>query len=151
MADSTTQAITWRADFATGVGIMDDQHRVLVKMLNEASTQLSDTSPLTEYESVVKGLLGYAGYHFQTEEKLMAEYGYEKNKAVPAAEHIKAHRGFAEKVVMTQDQLKAGKRIPKDDLVSFLTDWLTDHILHTDKELGAYLRDKMAQTAAGKT
>lgn len=151
MSETTVQAIAWRPDFATGVGIMDDQHRILVKMLNEANAQLSDTSPLTEFESVVKGLLSYAGYHFQTEEKLMAEHGYDKSKAAQAAEHIKAHRGFAEKVVMTQDQLKAGKRIAKKDLVEFLGNWLTHHILHTDKELGAFVRDKMTQAAAGKT
>ena len=144
------QQISWRQDFATGVAIMDDQHHELIKMLNAASTQLTDRSPLPDVARIVQGLLSYAGYHFQTEEKLMAEHGYEKQRALPAAEHIKAHRGFAEKVIAVKAQIDAGERIPKADLEAFLTNWLTDHILHTDKELGAFIRDQQVRAAAAK-
>ena len=150
MTTDTAQAIAWRPDFATGVAIMDDQHKVLIKMLNDANAQLTDSSPLKDFEKIVQGLLNYAGYHFKTEEDLMAEHGYNQARGAPAVEHIKQHKGFAEKVVATQEQIKAGKRIPKKDLVSFLTDWLSNHILHTDKELGAFLRDKLMQDATKK-
>ncbi|MFA7268589.1 MAG: bacteriohemerythrin [Sterolibacterium sp.] len=151
MNQAAAQPLTWRQDFATGVPIMDDQHRMLIKMLNEASTQLTDRSPLSDVARIVQGLLSYAGYHFQTEEKLMAEHGYEKLRAAAAAEHIKAHQGFAEKVVAVKAQIDAGQRIPKADLEAFLVNWLTDHILHTDKELGAFLRDQQNRAAATKT
>ncbi|MFA7280346.1 MAG: bacteriohemerythrin [Sterolibacterium sp.] len=134
--------LAWRPDFATGVAIIDDQHRELIKMLNQASTQLTDHSPLSDVARIVQGLLSYAGYHFQTEEKLMAEHGYAQHRAAPAAEHIRAHRAFAEKVVAVKAQIDAGQRIAKADLESFLSNWLTDHILHTDKELGAFIRDQ---------
>lgn len=151
MNQPAPQPLAWRQDFATGVAIMDDQHRALIKMLNEASTQLTDRSPLADVARIVQGLLSYAGYHFQTEEKLMAEHGYEKHRSMPAADHIKAHRAFAEKVIAVKAQIDAGQRIPKADLESFLTNWLTDHILHTDKELGAFIRDQQARAAAAKS
>lgn len=146
-----SQPLAWQKDFATGVAIIDDQHRMLIKMLNEAGTQLTDRSPLADVARIVQGLLSYAGYHFQTEEKLMAEHGYEKHRAAPAAAHIQAHRGFAEKVVAVKAQIDAGQRIPKADLEAFLANWLTDHILHTDKELGAFIRDQQNLAAAAKS
>ena len=150
MDKPATAQIAWREDFATGVAIMDDQHRALIRMLNEASTQLTDRSPLPEVARIVQGLLSYAGYHFQTEEKLMAENGYGQQRALPAAEHLKAHRSFADKVVAVKAQIDAGQRIPKADLESFLSNWLSDHILHTDKELGAFVRDQQNRAAAAK-
>ena len=151
MDQAATQPISWRPDFATGVAIIDDQHRALIKMLNEASTQLTDRSPLADVARIVQGLLSYAGYHFQTEEKLMAEHDYERHRATPAAEHIKAHRGFAEKVIAVKARIDAGQRVPKADLEAFLSNWLTDHILHTDKELGAFIRDQQNRAAAAKS
>lgn len=151
MANQMEQAVAWQPVFSTGVAVVDDQHRVLIRMLNEASEKLTDSSPLAEYDKIVQGLLNYAGYHFQTEEKLMAEHGYEQERAAAAAAHIQAHRGFAEKVTAVKGQIQAGKRIPKADLEKFLADWLIDHILHTDKEMGAFIRDKQMKAAASKS
>jgi len=147
MSRQAAQAIAWQPDFATGVAIIDDQHRILIKMLNQASLELTDYSPLADFERIVEGLLSYAGYHFQTEEKLMAEHGYAVGSAANAAEHIRQHRDFADKVVAVKAQVQAGQRIPKVDLESFLVGWLTDHILQTDKKFGAFIRDRQPGAA----
>lgn len=144
-------AITWRPEFATGVAIIDDQHRVLINMLNDASAKLTDRSPIEDFSRIVQGLLSYAGYHFQTEERLMAEYGYAAASAADAERHLSQHKAFAEKVVAVQAGLKAGQRIAKADLVDFLTQWLADHILNTDKRFGAFLCSVQAQGAAAKS
>ena len=150
MNNPSKQAIEWRPDFATGVAIIDDQHRILVKMLNQASLELSDHSPLTDLARIVQGLLSYAGYHFQTEEKLMVEHRYDTERAQSAAAHRRQHKDFADKVVAVQAQVQGGKRIPKAELEGFLSGWLTDHILHTDKEFGAFIRDQQNRGAAGR-
>ena len=139
MSNQLKPPIEWQPDFATGVAIIDDQHHVLIKMLNQASVELTDYSPLADLERIVQGLLSYAGYHFQTEEKLMAEHGYDKESAPNAAEHIRQHKDFAAKVVAVKAQVQAGQRIPKADLESFLANWLSDHILNTDRKLGAFI------------
>ena len=144
METKLEQPLVWNPDFSTGVAIIDDQHRVLINMLNEASGKLTDRSPLGDYERIVQGLLNYAGYHFGTEERLIGEHGYDKEVAAEAAGHIAQHKAFAEQVVAVQAQLKAGQRIKKADLVTFLKDWLIDHMLNTDKKLGAFIRNKSA-------
>lgn len=138
------QPMVWKPEFSTGVAIIDDQHRVLINMLNEATTKLTDRSPLEDFSTIVQGLLNYAGYHFGTEERLVSERGYDKEMAEEAALHIAQHRDFAEKVVAVQAQIASGQRIPKADLVGFLRDWLVNHILNTDKKLGSFICSKTA-------
>lgn len=146
---SQEQAFVWSQEFATGVPIIDDQHRVLIGMLNDASAKLTDQDPVDEYARIVTGLVSYAGYHFLTEERMIAEQGYDKERAAEADRHIAQHKAFTAKVTEVQQGLKAGQRIAKADLVKFLVDWLTDHILNTDKQFGAYLRDRQMR-GAGK-
>lgn len=147
MTEPAKQAISWQADFSTGVPIIDDQHRVLINMLNDANTKLDDYSPLKDYEHIVQGLLNYTVYHFQTEDNLMKQRGYEASHAAVADRHRLQHKELAEKVVAVHEQIKAGQRITKASLVSFLFNWLADHILHTDKELGTFLCDAQARPA----
>lgn len=134
-----TPAITWRSEFSTGVPIIDDQHKVLINMLNDASLKLTDRSPIEDFVRIVQGLLNYAGYHFQTEGKLMIDHGYGAACAADSELHLSQHQAFAEKVAAVQAGLKARQRIAKADLINFLTEWLANHILNTDKKLGAYL------------
>lgn len=150
MSNQQKPAIEWQPDFATGVAIIDDQHRVLIKMLNEASVELTDRSPIEDFSRIVQGLLSYAGYHFQTEEKLMNDNSYTAACSADSERHLSQHHAFAEKVVAVKTGLKAGQRIAKADLVKFLTEWLADHILNTDKKLGAFLCSRQAESGAGK-
>ena len=150
MTTHPVQAIDWRPDFATGVAIMDDQHKMLVKMINDASAQLTDSSPLKDYDTIIRGLLNYADRDLQYEERLMHTYGYDR--LPKGLDHIKQHKEFRGKMVAFQEHLKAGKPILKHDLVLYLTGWLTYHILHFDKELVAFVRNKMTlmKGAGGK-
>ncbi|GAB0057582.1 Bacteriohemerythrin [Candidatus Magnetaquicoccaceae bacterium FCR-1] len=147
MSAELIQPIAWRPDFTTGVGIIDDQHRVLIKMLNEASTRLTDQSSLEELAKIVQGLINYADYHFKTEERFIVEQGYERLRPVDAEAHLAQHRDFVSKVLAVREQIHQGQRVPKDVLVSFLSEWLTHHILHTDKALGAFLLDQKQRAA----
>lgn len=147
MTHSSGQAMLWQQAFATGVAVIDDQHKILVNMLNDASEKLSDGSPAGDFERIVQGLLNYSVYHFQTEERLMAEFGYDKECADHTARHVKAHRGFTDKMTAVKAEIQAGICPPKAELEKFLVDWLADHILHTDKKLGAFIRDKLMKAA----
>lgn len=148
MAEHTRQPFSWRPEFATGVAVIDDQHRVLISMLGHAENTLTDHSAIGEYRHIVQGLLNYAGYHFGTEETLMTEYGYRVAEASEAARHQGEHKAFARKVAAIQAALLAGQGISKDELLDFLTRWLADHILNTDKLFGAFICD--CQTGSAK-
>jgi len=130
----------WQPDFATGIQIIDDQHRVLIAMLNEANMKINDRSPTSELDLIVQGLINYAGYHFGTEERYAADNGYFDLQPEEASAHLAQHHAFANRVNRIKRELGTEQRISREDLVAFLTNWLVNHILDTDMKLGAFLR-----------
>ncbi|QFR50067.1 bacteriohemerythrin [Sulfurimonas lithotrophica] len=140
---SEIQNIKWSKEYETGVEEIDEQHHILVNTLNEANHILSNDYSLTNLQTITKDLLSYALYHFEEEEELMHEYHYREEFAEDYQEHMKQHRYFSTKVVEIRDSLKAGNLIGKDELISFLLNWLLNHIDKTDKKLGKFLQTKM--------
>lgn len=144
---SVQQLLVWDESFATDVAEIDEQHMILVHTLNDASTRLADAAGNEQLERITQDLLAYALYHFETEETLMQEYGYEESAAQDAARHLEQHRAFSAKVVAVRDSLKAGNPVAPADLLAFLNQWLVNHILNTDKRLGAFIVAKRAAKA----
>jgi len=132
----------WQDSFNTGVEEIDEQHRILVNTINEAGVTLSENSNIDVLEQITNDLLSYALYHFETEEELMQEYGYGEESTEDADAHLAQHRNFSATVVEVKDGLRGGKPISKDDLLSFLQNWLANHILNTDKKLGTFINNK---------
>jgi len=77
----------------------------------------------------------------------MQEYGYQEGSPQEAAMHLEQHRSFSAKVVEVRDSIKAGNPIAPSDLLAFLNSWLINHILNTDKRLGAFLTARRAAHA----
>jgi hemerythrin len=142
--EDTTQNLAWRDDFATGVAEIDEQHMILVHTLNEAAVKLKHDTSQETLEQITQDLLSYALYHFETEEELMQQYGYADATGDAADQHLSQHRAFSAKVVSVRDGLKSGMKITASDLLDFLNNWLVNHILNTDKKLGAFIVAKRA-------
>lgn len=142
MTTSVSPLLEWQDSYATGVQEIDEQHMILVHTLNEASQTLVKDSSIETLEKITQNLLSYALYHFETEEELMQEYGYEEEISEDAERHLMQHRSFSEKVVSVRNGITAGTPIEPAELLSFLNDWLVNHILKTDKKLGGFILDK---------
>ncbi len=137
------ELIVWNDDLVTGVTEIDEQHRILVNSINEANTRLSQSEASAEIlEKITSDLLSYALYHFETEEELMQQYNYVETQGEDSALHQKQHRDFSATVVSVREGIKMGKLISREDLLTFLNGWLINHILNTDKKLGAYIAAK---------
>lgn len=135
--------ITWDSSFNVGVVTIDEQHQKLVEIINEAGTKLEDGSTIELLEKIVNELFDYTLYHFETEEQLMNENDYASNNLEMSIKHLAQHREFASKILDIKSNIKSGKIIHKDELLNYLKDWLMNHIFHTDKRLGEYLKTKI--------
>ncbi len=136
-----SEPIVWNESLVTGVAIIDEQHQILVNMFNEANHRLTESSGRSVLEEIVRDLMSYALYHFDTEEDLMVEKGYDQQGREA---HFREHRSFSAKISGLQQDLGQGKLISREELLSFLNGWLLNHILNTDQRLGKFLK----QTAA---
>ncbi|OYY94734.1 MAG: hypothetical protein B7Y41_03945 [Hydrogenophilales bacterium 28-61-23] len=133
------EPIVWNDSFITGIERIDEQHKVLVNTLNEANTRLAARVTRDLLEQITRDLLSYAIYHFETEETLMKEYNYAGLSAADDEKHHREHRAFSQQVVALRENLRNGHLVTREELLSFLNNWLVNHILFTDKRFGEFL------------
>jgi hemerythrin-like metal-binding protein len=141
--NNTFKSIEWTEEMATGIPAIDNQHRFLVETLQDANEKLLNDRDGYLLDKIAKDLLGYAITHFETEEKLMQRYGYDKSFPDDAKSHIHEHREFSKKVVDICDQLREGNRVSRIEVLTFLNNWLYNHILDIDQKYGNFLRNAM--------
>lgn len=131
--------IIWNDRYLTGIDRIDDQHKILVNTLNEANARLAVNVNRELLEQITRDLLSYALYHFETEESLMREYDYTGQAPEDAEKHQQEHRRFSQQVVALRDGLRDDRLVTREELLSFLNNWLLDHILNTDQQLAEFL------------
>lgn len=143
----TQQALAFDDAFVTGVDEIDNQHRNLIDLTNEAAVVLGGNPAPARVKQLVRELLSYAIYHFRTEEMLMAQYAYEADEPADAVAHVERHREFSAKVVEVQEALQKHEYVDTDALVGYLADWIRRHILGTDQKLAAFILARRAPKA----
>lgn len=63
----------WNSSFATQIAIIDQQHRHLIKLINNLAYAYANDKQEGEVERILEALIDYAGHHFATEEILWDE------------------------------------------------------------------------------
>jgi hemerythrin len=127
-------AFEWQDSFAIGVAEIDEQHRRLIGAINDFYTGLHYERSQEALAKLLKFLIDYIAMHFRTEEALMARHGYPGQAA-----HKEQHLAFEARVAQMAERYISGKLLLSLEVTRFLRQWLTEHILHTDKELGLFL------------
>jgi hemerythrin-like metal-binding protein len=128
----------WKSEYSIGVFIIDEQHKVLVQLLNDLGGLRSENSKNPESKSsILQRLDAYTKVHFITEEELMRIYGFEDLE-----NHRKLHAKFSEKVESFCNFYHDDKMFLFDNVFNYLEGWLIKHIQGEDKKLGPYLNSK---------
>lgn len=126
--------LVWKPEYSIGVDIIDEQHKYLFEIIESAFKLLKDNCSVdkSKYDGIaliIQDLCQYAKYHFATEEKYMIKINY---KEYPS--HKVEHDNFIlyiNKINLEQVEEDPQKYI--NDILSFLLNWLLDHILLKDK------------------
>ena len=101
---------------------------------------LQSTDSKAVAEKVLKELFAYTKYHFGHEEEIMTKLGYPE-----VDEHKRQHTGFVAKVNEMQEGVADGD-YSLASIAEFVKKWILNHIMVTDKRLGAFLKDKLPAT-----
>lgn len=126
--------LEWNEQLSVNISSIDDQHKELVKMINELHDAACQLESQTDCEQIIERLKDYIKYHFAAEEKLMQQADYPQ-----IDEHMQDHDKFIDRVLDFQFQLQEEKDITQE-LLDFLKEWLTGHIKGSDKKYVPYLR-----------
>ena len=132
-------AIQWNDNYATGVFSIDTQHKELFKQVNNLSGAMSQGKGKDEIGKIITFLGDYTVKHFGNEETLMDKNSYPKS-----ASHKALHSTFLtafQKLKGDFERNGASSGLVLD-INTKVGDWLKNHILETDKQLGDHLNRK---------
>lgn len=129
--------ITWSNQLSVGVQEIDTQHQKLVQLINGLHDHMLAGDANDIMGKVLDRVIDYTGFHFGTEERLMAEHGYPESPA-----HKNEHQKLVATAVDLQSKLRTGQAHITMETMKFLRDWLQHHIMQSDKAFGAFLNSK---------
>ncbi len=138
----------WRDCWTLEVGFMDEDHRLLARLLNRIARDFGDWSDPSGIPGVATGRSGSALLealddlaqhvrdHFQREEDVMRTLGYPDYPAHKSEHDIL----LAEYAVMVRGMRASGRELLDISTLETLKDWLMGHVLEVDRQLAEFLK-----------
>ena len=139
--------IEWTEDLATGVDIIDEQHKELFRRIDA----LLAACMRGEGSQTVGQTLDYLGWyvieHFDTEESAMRRAGYAGLK-----EHEAQHREFRSNIANLRMELESSGAGPHIvvRVNRLVVGWLNAHIRKSDRAMAAELKHEFTGSGAGR-
>ncbi|RBP44773.1 bacteriohemerythrin [Garciella nitratireducens] len=128
--------LRWKDEYLTGIDIIDEQHKELFRIAEQAFELLKNDFYIDKYDRIVnliEQLKNYASFHFETEENYMTQIGYQRLL------HQKVqHHDFVEKVnQINLEEVDENQDQSLLSIIEFAVDWIDQHILKEDKRIPA--------------
>lgn len=128
--------ISWREEYSIGVDEIDNQHKKLFKIAEDAYDLLKNELYIDKYDRILallQELKDYTIFHFKTEEGYMKTTGYKKYLS-----HKVLHDDFIDKINnMDLDKIDVNQDKYIIEILDFILNWISEHILGSDKKITA--------------
>ncbi|MDR9435650.1 MAG: bacteriohemerythrin [Thiohalophilus sp.] len=144
-ANTTEDLVQWSDELSVGIEEIDNQHRILVDLLNELHRAIVEHRGSEAAHRILAELLEYTRIHFAVEESLMRILGYPDYE-----EHKHHHELLINEVQELSQKLEAGKKSVNFELLHFLKMWLTKHIMEEDRQYTSHFLAKGVQQSYEK-
>jgi hemerythrin-like metal-binding protein len=130
--------VVWAEKHSVGVAAIDAEHGILVGLIDKLYAKLFDGTGETLLESIIDELVDYMDMHFRNEETLFAQSQYPR-----LAQHKAQHDEMRRRVSAYREDLRRGYTASlAADMLHCLKEWMTKHVLLSDKEACAFLNAK---------
>ena len=128
--------------YKTGIALIDDEHQRLFEIVGETNDLIHDDMIPDKYDKIMNlltQLREYTEFHFHDEESLMERIKYPELDS-----QLRAHSAFINRIVEIKvsdlDDMDDNQQEYLINLINFLSGWLINHILGSDKKIGEYMR-----------
>ncbi len=134
-------AIEWRDGMATGLYLIDDDHKKLIEISNQIIELLTEIpnkdnqEASAEIHQAFHLLHDYTKTHFRREEMLMRAIGYEETK-----QHIVHHQDMVKILIECYNSYKKTKETSEfshllTEISEVLRHWLVDQVIKEDLKM----------------
>ena len=131
----------WNPKYSVGVELFDDQHKRLFSLLNQLHDGMHYGHREAILHTVLLELTTYIEEHFSAEEAAMAFHCYSGMAA-----HRDEHDKLRAQVQSFLKKWEAGELTLNVEIVNFVLQWLTVHIMKTDHEYSYVLGTLSVET-----
>lgn len=113
---------------------MDDEHKVLIGMMNDLHTLNESGRPVAEQLSALDRLVRYTAKHFADEEAYMERIGFPSLRI-----HKGVHKQLLDRLGEFLSAARSSQKLP-EDLFVFFKMWLSAHICGIDTKYAQHAR-----------
>lgn len=129
----TAPVFAWTDSLAIDNGVIDVQHKGLVRIINDLQQAMSTGTGAQQLERALDGLTHYVRVHFATEEAVMEDSGYPLRET-HRADHLRLKQAVLR---FREEHLKGAIGLAVETL-GFLRDWIPSHIVARDRDFWIY-------------
>ena len=124
------ELIKWKKEYSIGVSRIDNQHKKIIKIVNQAIAQQFSMHNEKEVGVILDNLRNYMQEHFKAEEEYMLRHhdaGYEKQRD--------EHNRFIDRLCEAQKEYYKSGHVTSINILNLVWDWFSQHILVLDKQI----------------
>ena len=128
--------LNWSDDYETGIKPIDEDHQKLFKAVNDLhdSYEIGDTN--SHFAELFEILSKYVDEHFAREEEALRGMGYPRLES-----HLVSHQDLATTVHEYAKLYRSDpSAVSRKEILKFLGNWLTEHILKLDMDYVPYIK-----------
>jgi hemerythrin len=129
--------LAWSDALSVNIGELDKQHQCLIELINRLHDAMKAGKGDAVMGPILSDLLAYTEFHFSTEEKYFQQYSYPESKL-----HKNQHDALKKKAKELKAGFEKGKLSISIEVMNFLKDWISAHILGLDKKYSPFLISK---------
>ena len=129
------EALPWKEKYSVKVKSIDEQHKELVRLINELNNAMLYEKGRNIIGKIIEGLVSYTVYHFDYEEKLMKQCNYPDFD-----NHKKFHVSLVNTIKEFKRDFDSGEKELSKDVMEFLKSWLVEHIMGTDQKYSQLMK-----------
>jgi len=130
-----SKTFVWSDEYSVGIDEIDEQHKTLFAMVDKLHEAIMNKAGSAACRVILKELVDYTRVHFALEQTLMRVGKYPEYEL-----HCRLHHELVEDVEALQQKIDSGHAAISFELLQFLRNWLTRHILSEDMKYGNFFR-----------
>lgn len=127
--------LVWTVDLSVGLHAIDSQHKQLFALSRALHEAILDGQGREAVKETFDALTDYVKRHFTEEEDYMRAIDYPDIR-----QHMAQHEQLLLRCRMLWERDRLNQPIDPNGVAFFLGEWLTGHIIGSDKAIGEYAR-----------
>lgn len=126
----------WDESYNVGIEEIDQDHKRLVTLINDLYEAMQDGSGGALLLPIFSALRNYTETHFAREERFIVECD-----APDQESHFQEHKQMMAKLAELESRHRSGEAAISLQTLTFLRDWLKNHICVVDQAMAEQLRE----------